>query len=61
MIGFIDPYTIADPKTPPSSSDVILATTAGRNDLFPSGILVLWIPGWEHTSEEMNYDFVDNL
>jgi hypothetical protein len=27
----------------------------------PSGILVLWIPGWEHTSKEMNYGSVDNL
>jgi hypothetical protein len=22
---------------------------------------VLWVPGWEHSSEEMNYGFVDNL
>jgi hypothetical protein len=52
---------IADPKTPASSSDVILATTIGRDDFLPSGILVLWVPGWEHTSKEMNYGFVDNL
>jgi hypothetical protein len=35
--------------------------TVGRDDLLPSGILVLWIPGWEHTSKEMNYGSVDNL
>jgi hypothetical protein len=52
---------IADPKTPASSSDGILAATIGRDDLLPSGILVLWVPGWEHTSEEMNCGFVDNL
>jgi hypothetical protein len=39
----------------------MLAATVGRDDLLPSGILVLWIPGWEHTSKEMNCDFVDNL
>jgi hypothetical protein len=38
----------------------MVATTVGR-DLLPSGILVLWIPGWEHTSKEMNYASVDNL
>jgi hypothetical protein len=52
---------IADPKTPASSFDVILAKTVGRDDLLPSGILVLWVPGWEHTSEEINYGFIDNL
>jgi hypothetical protein len=46
---------------PASSFDVIIATTVGRDDILPSGILVLWVPGWEHISEEMNYGFFDNL
>jgi hypothetical protein len=52
---------IVDPKTQASSFDVTLATTVGRNDLLPSGILVLCIPGWEDTWKEMNYGSVDNL
>jgi hypothetical protein len=49
MRAVIVKCVIADPKIPASGFDVIIATTIGRDDILPSGILVLWGPGWEYT------------
>jgi hypothetical protein len=58
-VRWIQWTTAADWKIPASGFDVIIATTIGRDEILPSGILVLRWPGWEYISEVLNYGFVD--